>query len=90
MTDRCHTGSMDTVSAMNRLPERSAVLFILDLDLVTGSHLPSLCRGIVVGPGLPACAGMTLVPVMTHRPDGEWVALYIADHDILAAWPGDR
>ena len=83
MVDRCHTSDMDFVRAMDRLPIRTAVLFLLDLDLVTGSHLPSLCRGLVLGPALPACAGLTLVPVMTTKPDGEWVALYIAATDIL-------
>jgi hypothetical protein len=90
MADWCNTVSVDTVRAMDQLPDQTAVLFLLNLEPVTGSHLTSLCRGIVVGPALPACAGITLVPVITHKPDGEWVALYITDSDILAAWPGPR
>jgi len=87
MADRCHTLGMDSVRQMDRLPNRTAVLFVLHLDLVTGSNLPSLCRGLVLGPALPACAGLTLVPVMTVKPDGEWVALYIGAGDILETGP---
>jgi hypothetical protein len=90
MADRCHTDDVDIVRAMNKLPERTSVLFLLTLELVTGSHLPCLCRGVVVGPALPACAGVTLVPIITHRLDGDWIALYIDAGDILAAWPGPR
>lgn len=71
---------------MDRLPAKSAVLFALDLEILTGSHLPTLSRGIVLGPALPACAGIILVPVLTHRADGEWAALYIDAGAILTAW----
>lgn len=88
--NECHTAGMDIVRRMDDLPIQSAVLFVLNLEAVTGFHLLSLCRGVVLGPALPACAGITLIPILTVKPDGEWVVLYVASADILSCWPGSR
>lgn len=68
-----------------QIRQGSTVRFILESELLVGSHLPALVTGRVDGEIIDACSIRRLVPVRFETASGADAVIYVRETDIVSS-----